>query len=407
VEKVEAYDGVSALSGEQAAVRVMNLHQAKGLEARVVFLADPTGFSVHKPVLHVDRAQGRIRGYLAIYGASDNDKKKWQKPQPLACPPGWADIAKEEEQFLRAEELRLRYVAATRAASLLVISTREQYENRNAWSFFSPHLDKAPELVVPPTRAASDKLPHSFAREESGFPAEAMAARLATVLEPTYHTEGAKSYALSESRERPQSEDHAAVSSPETVLEDSARAAVESGQKDVEDPIAWGEVLHKMLEEAMRRPGMNLEEMARVLLPEHGLDIALAPVAAEEANAVLGSDLWCRASASSRRMTEVPFELRIEDNGPVAAQASPKPVLIRGVVDLAFYEDGGWVLVDYKTDSLRNVSPAALLKKYAPQLRLYGRAWAECAREPVKELGLFLTRAGQYLPLPAPSLEIR
>ena len=41
VEARERYDGVSALSGERPAVRVMNLHRVKGLESPVVFLAEP------------------------------------------------------------------------------------------------------------------------------------------------------------------------------------------------------------------------------------------------------------------------------------------------------------------------------------------------------------------------------
>ena len=60
------HDAVPAASPAEAPVRIMNLHQAKGLEAPVVFLADPTGAFTHEPQIHIDRSGGPARGYLAI-----------------------------------------------------------------------------------------------------------------------------------------------------------------------------------------------------------------------------------------------------------------------------------------------------------------------------------------------------
>lgn len=39
------------------AVRLMNLHKAKGLEANVVFLADPLKDISHHPDLHISRSE--------------------------------------------------------------------------------------------------------------------------------------------------------------------------------------------------------------------------------------------------------------------------------------------------------------------------------------------------------------
>ncbi len=67
VDGAESHDAVPAASPSQAPVRIMNLHQAKGLEAPVVFLADPTGAFSHDPQIHIDRSgDGPTRGYLAI-----------------------------------------------------------------------------------------------------------------------------------------------------------------------------------------------------------------------------------------------------------------------------------------------------------------------------------------------------
>src|SRR5262249_19789184 len=48
-----------AVQKDRSAVQIMNLHKAKGLEAPVVFLADPMGEGKHPPELHVDRKSGR------------------------------------------------------------------------------------------------------------------------------------------------------------------------------------------------------------------------------------------------------------------------------------------------------------------------------------------------------------
>ena len=63
----EAHDGIPATTAlDRPAVQIMNLHKAKGLEAPVVFLADPTGRSEHPVTMHVDRSGDGTRGFLAM-----------------------------------------------------------------------------------------------------------------------------------------------------------------------------------------------------------------------------------------------------------------------------------------------------------------------------------------------------
>jgi ATP-dependent helicase/nuclease subunit A len=74
-------------------------------------------------------------------------------------------------------------------------------------------------------------------------------------------------------------------------------------------------------------------------------------------------------------------------------------VLVRGVVDLAFREAGGWVIVDWKTDAAR--TPAELAeraRRYSPQVRLYAGIWARITGEAVAETGLFFTAVNRYVP---------
>jgi ATP-dependent helicase/nuclease subunit A len=76
------------------------------------------------------------------------------------------------------------------------------------------------------------------------------------------------------------------------------------------------------------------------------------------------------------------------------------PVLVRGIVDLAFRETAGWVVADWKTDAV--TSPADLAertRRYAPQVRLYADIWTRITGEPVVECGLFFTAGNRYEPL--------
>ena len=69
---------------------------------------------------------------------------------------------------------------------------------------------------------------------------------------------------------------------------------------------------------------------------------------------------------------------------------------MRGVIDLAFEEPDGWVIVDYKTDDRPSRDLAALTSKHMPQLKIYARAWSECAGLKVSEIGVFFVNTGSY-----------
>jgi ATP-dependent exoDNAse (exonuclease V) beta subunit len=98
--------------GQSDVVRVMNLHKAKGLEAPVVFLADPCGGFKPRVDVRIIRDGLTARGYFDIttdWGYSE---------KVLAEPVGWEQFKQEEQDYLAAEESRLLYVAATRARDL-------------------------------------------------------------------------------------------------------------------------------------------------------------------------------------------------------------------------------------------------------------------------------------------------
>ena len=71
-------------------------------------------------------------------------------------------------------------------------------------------------------------------------------------------------------------------------------------------------------------------------------------------------------------------------------------LLIQGVIDLCFLENGQWVLADYKTD---HASGDELLARYSLQLSWYSRALALITGIPVKETLVFSLREGKAYPV--------
>ncbi len=70
-------------------------------------------------------------------------------------------------------------------------------------------------------------------------------------------------------------------------------------------------------------------------------------------------------------------------------------MLVQGVIDCCFMEDGAWVLIDYKTDYVQD--ERAVFERYAPQLQLYRRALEEITGISVKEDVIFLLRSARGL----------
>ena len=233
IEENREFDGLPARPHSAPAVRLMNLHKVKGLEAPVVFLSDPTGEFDHGVDLHVDRSGDKVRGYLAVCRATSSYQKT-----PLANPAGWSDWQAAEAKFQKAEKQRLMYVAATRAGATLVIVQREKRNNSNPWKFFETYLqppflegDRKLSDPGPQGRPAADAT--AVTGPDVAAASEAVTKRWDHATAPSYATVAAKEQSLSPSRLH----FHAAT-----------------GEHGTE----WGTVIHLLLQTALERPNADL-----------------------------------------------------------------------------------------------------------------------------------------------------
>jgi ATP-dependent helicase/nuclease subunit A len=367
IDHDESHDGLPARPEQDAPVRVMNLHQAKGLEAPVVFLAYPTGQRQYPPEMHIDRTGDQVRGYLMIQG-----EFRGRRHRPvLAHPVGWDRFADEEQRFLDAENNRLLYVATTRTGTQLTISQRAFRNDANPWQPFAQRLTNCPDVQVPESHDAKPASSLVLAQIDVTNEVASITKQWNDASAPTYSVLAAKESALSGPRGR------------------KPRGAGEHGTE-------WGTVIHILLEAAMAGPRLDLRSLALSSLTEQGLDPSLADTAVETVQAVMRSDIWTRAQAGSKRFAEVPFETLTKYTGSHGAV----PTLVRGVIDLVFREPAGWVVVDYKTEQVPKESLADLVAYYRDQLVTYADTWESMVGEPVHELGIFFTHSRHYVLVP-------
>ncbi|HEY1754827.1 MAG TPA: UvrD-helicase domain-containing protein [Bryobacteraceae bacterium] len=392
-DKEEAAEA-PVLEEDSDGIRLMTVHSAKGLEFKVVILADlMTGLSRREPEQFVD------------------GDRKLCATELLGCAP-WElrEHAFEEARRERAEGVRVAYVAATRARDLLVVpAVGDEPFPTDGW--LSP-LHKA----IYPTRANWRKAqpapgcpefgaasvlsrPLEYDRQEEGsvrpglIQPEAGSHEVvwwdpskltlgeeqnqtiwqSQVLKQTLEEDGGISLAAyqawRENRERilregamPEVEvflasqavdDPPGVTVPVEFVAVMAKPRAVSGKR-------FGALVHAVLRDvpldASRESVRKASEMNARLLGAPAEEADAAATAVERA---LAHSVFARARSSSRCHREYPLTLRLDDGR-----------MLDGVVDLAFVEDGAWVVVDFKTDA----EGAERRMSYQRQLRWYAHA---------------------------------
>ena len=340
--------------GRTDVVRLMNLHKAKGLEAPVVFLADPCGGFKPRVDVRIVREGVTARGYFKIttpYGKGT---------RIVAQPAGWDQYEAEEQAYLRAEETRLLYVAATRAREMLVIGrwTNTGGAGTRAWAAFEPFLGAATELPVPRRVAlpAAERVDMS-----SNARAAAEAARQdahARARQPSWSVTSVTAEARHIAKMARAAEPVAADDPTRVVVRDTPSHRADAGA-------AWGTLIHGLLEHAMRHQNATTEDLRRLamwLTVEEPQLRAVIDEAIETVQTVASGQFWDQAR-SGEHTVESPFGVTQRGN-----------VALMGVIDLLYRAGTRWQVADYKTD----VGTADEDPAYAAQMASYRAALEAC-----------------------------
>jgi ATP-dependent helicase/nuclease subunit A len=267
---------------------------------------------------------------------------------------------------------RLLYVAATRARDMLVVGRwAKTGKSPAAWSAFEPHLSHFSELVVPATVA--DAVP------EAVDLTAAAAARAGRVVEDVHGAAVKASWAAtSVTAESKRFPTITAGGGDEVVPDDPTRAITEdTPSRRADAGMAWGSLVHGLLEHAMRFPSAtrdDLRRLARWLIVEEPSLVPVIELAIDTVETVKVSERWLAARASSEHHEEAPFSVLVQREGEL-------PIVISGTIDLVFRDDAAWCVVDYKTDV---DGGSALAGKYAAQVAAYERAWRAVVKGKVR-----------------------
>ena len=381
-------------------VRVMTVHGAKGLEFPVVILAKlSSGTNQGAARSVVDRERGVIE--FAV-GRREN----------RFGTPGFAAAAAREAAYGHAEQARLLYVAATRARELLVVSAFRSEERPGMFV----HLPKLPSWVAVFDRGLrqaaggalvilDDELPEArppAPAAATGFPADLAArwnerrARRAARLKqgPVYTS---PSLLAAEARKEPRETEPRDRSAPEhdagrfgdadraLTTADGAAGVTFAGSST---GLRRGSLVHEVLCRCELGDAASAAAWAQRLAAQQG-DPEFADEVTRLAAAIIASPAMQRVRAARRVLREL----------PVAWYDAGADRYVEGFVDLAFEEADGWVLADYKTDSLPAPGPRGaqlLIERYRPQVDEYRRA-AAAAGLRVTACGLWLAATGDLL----------
>jgi ATP-dependent exoDNAse (exonuclease V) beta subunit len=104
---------------------------------------------------------------------------------------------------------------------------------------------------------------------------------------------------------------------------------------------------------------------------------------------VFAAAFWKQARKAAECQVEVPFAARLNDS-------SGASTVVRGVIDLVYGRQGGWQIVDYKTDQAVD---AGRMVKYSNQVTDYGTAWSRVTLGPSPHGSIFLVRTGRMVDL--------
>ena len=405
--QAERSDSAEAPVLEEASdgVRLMTVHTAKGLEFPVVILADMTAnIAAAEPDRYLDADRNLCATRL------------------LRCAP-WEllDNEVQERDREKAEGVRVAYVAATRARDLLVVPVVGD-EERDGW--LAP-LNKA---VYPVPRECRN------AGKAPGCPPfRGDASVLDRPMEYTSHGEVSVKPGLHRARAGGQGvvwwdpaslrlnvAEHFGLQQEEILAAEPAELAAESVRRyrawetdrdrtretgarprlriltpsdTSEPPPGEVEVRLESVTRAEGRPeGRLFGVLVHAILRDAGLDAGaperIAPLArlhgrllrvgsdevgaaSQAVTAALSHPVFERARRASRFHRELPLAARIEDG-----------VLLEGIADLAFLEDGAWTVVDFKTDAWL----AAAQTRYERQLRWYAYALSRVTGMPASGL---------------------
>ena len=404
-------------------VQIMSVHRSKGLEFPVVILADLhkrfNADDFHRPVL--------VHPQLGL-GTERVDRQRRIRYDTVTKSAVAAALTRES----KAEEMRILYVALTRAKEKLICVDCMSHARKRA-----ADLAVLAEMPAPPEAVAGAKCPGDWLLLPLLCAPEGEPIRRWAETEPQTLTGAGGGWQVQvwenpvapALRERDSTPEEARESGPVEVREldyphpaacriPTKVTATQLKGRELDEEIAQGTVRRvrqvqvetprfligeRPLSAAQRGTAMHLlmqyldlsgpepEQQVQALLARHLLTPEqAASLELEQVRRFLASPLAERI----RRAGEVYREYRFSLLLPASLYDPEDELMLQGVVDCAFRTEQGLVIVDFKTDRILPQEAAQRAELYRPQLTAYSQALSRVLEAPVAERVLYFFGPG-------------
>ncbi|MCE5279880.1 MAG: UvrD-helicase domain-containing protein [Planctomycetaceae bacterium] len=435
------YEQAAVAAEEQDVVRLMTIHKAKGLEFPVVIVPDLSSGSRPSTAAVLGRAD---LGLTCKPPQPDDGEE--DAPTPLMY-----DLARRLEAAEdRREDLRRLYVAVTRHQDHLILVGADV---RSESGQFKPSSSPLAEMdsvlgIAAAIDSGQQTLPYaggfqaSVASQAAGaMPRIKPAARKGTALlaqsangddlaARVLDAAGGESLADTAAEKRPPSgvpgllgvlpAENAQLTVAVTALADfqtcpmlyrwryelavpeiPARAIIgKQGDGDEIgvamppgpaiagfDAAQQGTLFHRCMELLNPPAAQTAGELVSAAAAQLGMDLgSQATEAAAQLQDMLdrlvAQPFWGGLSSSRRRLPELSFALECGR------------LTLRGQIDLLYQDEGGWHIIDYKSDRVTPDDVPAKVEHYRLQMAAYALAAAKILGEPVADATLYFLRPG-------------
>ena len=426
---------ISAGSAGAGCVTIMSIHKSKGLEFPVVFLS---GLSRK---FNRDSLQARILADKELgLGLSVADTDHRMRYPTIAKRAIAVKMAAES----LSEEMRVLYVAVTRARDRLIMTYMAQnLENKlrdlalradfdggellcrdvncpGDWVLLTAmYRTEAGELFAlggKPKETAMGQFPWRItvaeAPEINTFSAGIEEVRPAMPEDALPRLKAALSFAYSHV-------DATLASSKQTATGRKGRLKDEEAAEDTREP--------KQLRRSWRKPGFREQtvsgktygsamhaalqfiryencgteeevdqEISRLVAEGFLTQEQGTMVSREDIAAFFRSELGQRLREGTEHLREFKFSI-LDDAARYENPAEGEQVLLQGVVDCALLEDDGITIIDFKTDKVSESNVESVADGYRLQVKTYGEALSRIYEKPIKAMKLWFFRLKRFV----------
>ncbi len=370
-------------------VKIMTIHGSKGLEFPVVFIA-----GMNKKFNLRDMHESFL--LHSEYGVSTVfvDEEKRERFDTVERTVLREKLACEN----RSEELRMLYVAMTRAKERLYMTgcIKDAEKQMRRFEALSGRYDSANCMLdwVMAANMARRGIevelvqPEGAAAQNTEFDFDAWRAKM------TEMDGAAELISLPVAARVPAK---VSVSAVKRSAQPGIRSFLRPQHDDAEGEITGAELgtlVHSLMER-MVKSGAGVEAEANAMLEAELVTAAEHSALLENrqmAERFLQTKLYERIRAAERVLYEQHFNMRV--GASEIGYGEKGEMLVQGIIDLAFMENGKWVLVDYKTDRVGADGVEKAAEGYKVQLELYSKALERITGIGVAERALYFMRPG-------------